>query len=736
MSKRLLILMCSIFLVIPLAFMGCGDDGSDGAQGPIGPQGPPGPAGDNATAADLTIQDLAKLGLVFSEDVQPINLSLDLSKTVAYNSATGALTIHFFLTDEDGAGIDITKNPYEFRVMASELIPASAGPAVNPGPAWTRLINESGTPALGSTTLGTLTLVDAATGEYNYVCKTPLPATSNVVRVTVRTRFRFRDNNNVYIAVANPVNASYDFLQSDPGTRLASSGADMVTTGACESCHGARIGDVGHGGGYTQYETCTHCHNANFMATEDPQFDLAFMIHRIHDKGVITTAERTFDFSEVTYPQPINNCAKCHNGPEAALAFTNPTRHNCNSCHEAVNFATGAGHVGGAQASDASCVFCHAEGGIGLGPIEAHNPPLPLANLPEFNVTMTLTPPSSGTFYSVGDNVLVTVTLTDNTGAAVPSAVYTTFGDNVSGVAGGNKLRVASLYVYGPRARALPVLTTASVTLNADGLYGQSNSLFLGTDNVNGPITNTDPQLRTDATGFKYQLLTIPDNVIAGTYMVRVRVSDYGRISDSNFRIESIAFATIQIGTATVEPKLSGDACVDCHGAGTAGFHDARHVVIWSADECLSCHDYSNNHADPLSNRVHAVHRATVTGDLADADWSHVTYPQPANNCLTCHTNANADTPVWRTPNMVACGGCHGAIPTADPATFPAAQQEQVIREVAAAQHMLTMGGTPDPRDTTQTLSCLVCHGEDRSFDLAIKHQILRFRPLPVDPNE
>ena len=427
MSKRFLILMCSIFLVVPLLFMGCGNDGSAGPAGPAGPPGPPGANGDNA--ADLTIQDLAALGLVFSSDVKAINPVLDLSQTVSYNAATGALTIHFFLKDEAGKGIDITTLPYELRIMASELIPASAGPSVNPGAAWTRRINESGTPATSIGTLGTLTLVSAATGEYNYVCKTALPATSNVIRVTVRTRFRFRDNNNVYIVVANVVNAHYDFLQSAPGTALASSGADMVTTGACESCHGVRIGDVGHGGGYTQYETCTHCHNANFMATEDPEFDLAFMIHRIHNAGTFTSG---LSFAEVTYPQPINNCAKCHNGAQAALAFTNPTAHNCSSCHSNVNFTTGAGHVGGAQTNDASCVFCHAEGGIGKGPIEAHNPPPALANTPEFNVTMTLTPPpANGTFYVPGDNVLVTVTLTDNTGAAVDPAVYTTFGDNV-----------------------------------------------------------------------------------------------------------------------------------------------------------------------------------------------------------------------------------------------------------------------------------------------------------------
>ena len=40
MSRRLLVLMCSIFLIVPLCFMGCGS-GSDGATGATGAAGAP-----------------------------------------------------------------------------------------------------------------------------------------------------------------------------------------------------------------------------------------------------------------------------------------------------------------------------------------------------------------------------------------------------------------------------------------------------------------------------------------------------------------------------------------------------------------------------------------------------------------------------------------------------------------------------------------------------------------------
>ena len=166
-------------------------------------------------------------------------------------------------------GIDVTKEPYELRLFASELVP---GTTENPGPAWNQRFAEAGTPAV-TPMPGTLTLLDAATGEYTYLCSNTLAASDNVFRVTMRARFRFRDNNNAYITVANPVNDSYDFLLADPATGLDSSGADMVTTAACNSCHGNNIGNVGHGGGYTEVKTCNNCHNISYMTANGHSVD-------------------------------------------------------------------------------------------------------------------------------------------------------------------------------------------------------------------------------------------------------------------------------------------------------------------------------------------------------------------------------------------------------------------------------------------------------------------------------
>ena len=235
------------------------------------------------------------------------------------------------------------------------------------------------------------------------------------------------------------------------------------------------------------------------------------------------------------------------------------------------------------------------------------------------------------------------------------------------------------------------------------------------------------------AGGFTYQLLPIPADMEAGTYMVRFEGYDYGAISETDYRTSSNAVINFQVKTSTVEPKLSGDACIDCHGATRMHLEGAHpHNAAFNTDECLGCHDKSGNHADYIGNRVHAIHGAShVTGDLTNHDWSEVTFPRPANNCLT-----------WRTRTLGPRSGerlkCWPVVAVMvpcqmrDPASYPAEEQDQVRGEVAAAQHMVQNGGSVDPT-VTPTLQCLVCHGEGRAVDLFDTHQLNKFRPLPVE---
>jgi OmcA/MtrC family decaheme c-type cytochrome len=69
------------------------------------------------------------------------------------------------------------------------------------------------------------------------------------------------------------------------------------------------------------------------------------------------------DFSDVGFPSgtdELMTCAVCHQkAAQANNAMTNPTRAGCGSCHDNVNFATGANHVNLPQLSDKQCSQCH-----------------------------------------------------------------------------------------------------------------------------------------------------------------------------------------------------------------------------------------------------------------------------------------------------------------------------------------------------------------------------------------
>jgi len=743
-ASRILVVLFLVALVLFPLTACTGDKGDKGSRGATGAPGTPGDP-----------------GIVPSEIVAK-NLVLDLTKTVSYNSTTGKLTIHFFLTDEDDNPVDVTKDAYDFRIYVAELIPTIPGDYDNPGPAWDRLVYESGVPASG-TLPGTLKLVDANTGEYTYTLSNTVHTTINVLRVVMYTRWQENINGTNY-TLANPVNAHYDFYESAPGTRLLANTTDlaeMVTTSACESCHGEGGLATADHGRYTQTTTCNVCHNWNYMVLDRenavpplsprPYADMAAMIHGIH-------GEKNFglgDFSDVTYPQYSFTCTKCHIGQQADMAYSNPTRNNCGSCHDNIDFATGDGHDGGVQDDDSLCAGCHPATGVidppNVYPVETVHMPDPgdpwlnvpdsqysVMNVPEFDVSISMTNSVDDSTYPPGyvftsddnDNVVVNVTLKDHiTNTPISSAFYTTEA-GAKGNTGDTALSGASLYIYGPRNEAIPVLATDTIS---DGAYvappTQGHALF-----VNG----TDAQVETDATGFHYRLLGNIADLDAGTYMVRFEGGDYGGVATDDYVTSSVGLINFQVGTATVEKKVSGDACLNCHGETKmhlTGTH--AHDNPFDTDYCLACHDKSGNHGDYIGNRVHAIHRATILGDYNDRDWSEVTFPRPANNCLTCHTDTTVDTPVWRMPNMLACGGCHGVMPDVDPFSYPVEQQDQVIREVGAAQHMQQNGGdaAADALGETPTLSCLICHGEGKVADLYDTHQLIKFRELPVDPN-
>ncbi len=427
-----------------------------------------------------------------------------------------------------------------------------------------------------------------------------------------------------------------------------------VTIDSCQKCHGPNMLAAAHASSYNagvagvtatdvSVFSCSLCHSplSAIMKGSSSGYGRRTdrMFHIIHGADEAASMPAT-GVEGASYPRRKADCTACHTTSGKTLGAGNATTawqtvytvEACGACHTDVNFTTGVGHSAlGIKAVNGSCFACHDDNTAPTSNSAHMNPTanpgrsaeekkLATMNKPEYTPAMTVTRTKAtgktGAFYEAGDTLAVAVTLTAANGTpAVTSAIYT----NLAHAAGStvtDQLSKAALYIYGPRAYSLPVLTKAALTKNAAGVPGQAQSLFK--DAANAAIT-------TSATGFGYTV-TIPADMTPGTYMVRFIAANYGYKSDTDYVIDSTAFTTIQVGTGTIEPKISGDACTDCHGTGNLGAHDARHSVVFDTDQCLSCHDRSGGTGDPIHNRVHAIHSASQVGDTGVhfTNWSSV----------------------------------------------------------------------------------------------------------------
>ena len=675
----------------------CGCSGDSGSQGPPGPAGPIGPTGstgsggsDGSSGSGAVTQETCtichatgKIADIAVAHPDPSGADVTLSNITLTNSG-GTPVVSFHAATSAGPVTDLTFD--DVRFYLADLVPADTATAS--WGSWSSPYFERWAYERSSTAGAVFDTINAASGDYSFtfvtgfgsaeaLAEAPEYDPTHTQRLVIRASGHDDADGN---PVTNNTVGFLDFVVPAAGDTAVALDSQrlFVTADACIKCHGAPFQQAAHAGGYLDTRACVICHSPLGHYGTTMQTDTAYLaplIHKIHaaiDIPKFADEVRGLGFGGVTYPQEIQNCVVCHTDSGLTLGTgdridnwkSHPTAEICGSCHVDVNFATGDNHPGGVQTNE-FCFVCHPATGTGLGKsVTAAHEEIPAAvNIPEFDVALSITPPANGDYYDVGESPEVHITLTEHgTGIAVDPSIYT-IPQDAAGIVGGG-LRVASLYVYGPRSKSVPVLATDTMTdPNFDSDTDtpvQGHDLF---------ADSTDPQVTTDGTGFNYRLLPIPAGMEAGTYMVRVRIGDYGRVGSGNYHIESLAFANIQIGTATPSEKVAGDACIDCHGTGTAEFHDERHAVYFNTDECLACHDQSGNFAIPIANRVHAVHSANSAGDLyninggTSRDWSDVTFPQNIQmadgepRCIACHTSAN-DT-YKMLPYMMPCAGCH-----------------------------------------------------------------------------
>jgi len=725
--KNFLIIFCLLALV---AFLGgcSGDDGAAGAAGADGDATAATAAADAAaasaaaaaaTAAALHTDESCNVchGEGAVADVAEVHPMLEkpvVSNIVVSRSVGDVLTVTFTVKDLDGdpvegIGLVAPSSGSDIRVYMAAIVPAGTVTANAPVTTWETDYLESWAEERGSTA-GTV-LTEPTAGNYSFQmtagalagiggADAPEALITDKMRVYVRADARDFDGFNRTMGVAD-----FDMPAAGANTGVISATTrTIVTMEACTQCHGDPLEQAAHGGGYQSPQVCNFCHSPigeRGDEMQDSEAWLASLIHKIHqavdmdafpdrieldvngdgeirpldfnDDNTISAAEladplrEEFGYSKVAYPRHPSDCAVCHfdDGQDAYADWTMPKVSTCGTCHVSAAAVTHLTNVAGTV-----CTGCH-DGSIAPSVVSAHavttlkNDPAhgwqghvdeEVTNVPTYTATLSLTAPANGTYYVAGEAPVVTVTASN-----MAAGDYN--------VVGGT--RTANLYVYGPRSGAVPVLTPDSTTdpafiaalaLDPTETADQGRSMLI--DNAAG-----DAQILTDANGFKYQLQAIPADLASGTYMVMAYVTtdtaDCSGIYRGSVCIDGWVYTTFQVGTATEEPRVAGD-CSGCHDQ--TDWTTFYHRSYFGTDGCIACHDQSGNHANPIANRVHAIHAQSITGDLLGAEWNgsdpvhSPTFPRNTYACEACHTSGNesylADpVPVtWGVP----CIGCHG----------------------------------------------------------------------------
>jgi hypothetical protein len=512
----------------------------------------------------------------------------------------------------------------------------------------------------------------------------------------------------VGIAINRQVNAIYDFVPA--GGEILQT-REVVGLESCNTCHKEL---ALHGGWMRDTKICVTCHTPENIDPESGNtLDFKVMVHKIHQGSqhvhgdevaekayfIVGYGQSLHEWTHVHWPQDIRNCTTCHsNASDADNYKDSPNTVACTSCHDQVNLVTGENHPGG-QREDDECRVCHPAEGDPPSVTASHEiPPWDFKQV----VELSLSPPKNGEYYVVGEAPLVSIVIRDaETGEIIDPNTLVEPADTEEVQEG--EWRRVNLFVSGPRAATLPVLTTAAESPDPETYYANNDLRVLSDPGA------ADPKLTRTGTEMAYQLSDVA-GLPPGTYTVFVEIMPVAPLG-------AWEYTTFQVGTPEEEARPASN-CTSCHDDNR--MHAGYFAVTFNPDICKNCHDTLNQREDstgwtdgnwgfgaaPLSRRVHGVHYGAHLDKPEEIhpqyDYSYVEFPQDVRNCTTCHV----ETSSWDdNPSRLTCLACHdsdGAI---------------------AHGTLMTLDLTPEyPYGGDEMESCTACHGADREFSPSEVH--------------
>ena len=691
-----------------------GNNGADGAPGTDGVNGQDGQDGTNGTNGSNGTDGTDGTDGTSGTDATQKNLkNLDFEITQVSNDG-GAIAVTFTVADNGNAITNLTMAP--IRIYINQYYPAAN--------AYDNAIwSVDNFYERGSTQDADLRLVQDPPGTYTYTFLETIQegidndgvdvTLTQQVAMRIRGFENYNSINDIYQIDSLPAN------DGDVATEVAAPVGNIVETSACETCHGPRIGNVGHGGGYNKVEMCRNCHTRDDPGKVTNGTDLATMIHQIHaaidhTNGGTDPGE---DWSHIGYPQAPNNCAKCHQGIDGDNWNTLPTAEACGSCHYSVDFAVGTNHVGGAQADNANCGNCHADTAIrGYHASETATPNNPDVPAGAVNFTYVINSVTmSGNDATINFQILADgVAITD---------LHTTYPP--TGFTGSPSF----LFAY-----ALPQggIAEPADFNNLGNSAGQPSSASLST------LTFTP------AAGDTYDT-TVVGAFPAGATMRTVGLQGYFTQTSPALARHTVSAVMPVDGDDERRSVVKFEGCMDCHEIFEG--HGGNRVIGFdtpagSQNVCSLCHvpnlssggnTMDTTHAnwtgnattlatramygdDPfawpedgqsLKDLVHGIHGSGVrenpyqhvrvrSNNAYGFDWSHVGFPGDASNCSKCHEDTSY------LPDEIPDGALMSTVKTGEPTN--------------RAEALAVRASVPNANDRTNppvSAACNGCHNGD-----------------------
>jgi OmcA/MtrC family decaheme c-type cytochrome len=609
-------------------------------------------------------------------------------KIKSANIATdGTITARLTITDSKGVGLDVTGVQTPGTVSLSFIaayIPNDKSQYV----AYTTTVDKAvinNNPSqiqAGSDTGGKFTLVDSATGTYDYIFGTKAPATFDATATHSIGTFGSR-NLSAY-GFSSPFTSDDVFTFVPNGSPVVNV-RDIVSESACNQCHNV-LGT--HGGTRHKTALCVMCHQPQSVNPDTLNtVDFKVFIHKLHrgsslpsvkagNKYFIFHRGAVTDFSDVVFPQDIRNCTKCHQGATKQVDNwkNNPSRAACGSCHEDVNFATGENHVNLPQMDDNQCKNCHvsqATYDFDASIPGAHVVPNNSTSLP--GVSLQILKVDNAT---PGNAPVVTFKVSDKAGNPLDISKLA----SIRVIIGGPNTD----YNTGPGA--VRVSEDPSKTQGTDGIY-------------------------------TYQMTTKIPAASTGSYTVSLEARKNFTLMEGTKK-ETVASDNampvrtyFSIDNSKMVPRrqvVATEKCAACHQK-----LDFIHGgVRQNAMECPICHnpalfDGTSKQSVNMAVQIHSIHRGENLANpyvLGTTNFQEVRFPGDLRDCSTCHLdgtyrpeNVGAQAMVQSpggfmpqtAPISAACQGCHD--------------------DKATASHALA-------NTTVLGESCATCHGQNADF--------------------